>query len=71
MTVIILQSTMVFLNGTMRLIVGSFLKGYKLWIGTRLIDLEFGHGLMVVMEFLAGGSCLDLVLPAVFLVDRS
>lgn len=31
----------------------SFLKGHKLWI---------------VMEFLGGGSCLDLVRPAVFCV---
>ena len=68
-TVIILQSTMVSLNGT-KLIVGSFLKGYKLWIG-KFTYIVCGHVLMVVMEFLAGGSCLDLVFPSLFVVDCS
>lgn len=45
---------------------GSFVKGYKLWIGKcyRVHDRNYSHELCTVMEYLAGGSCLDLVRPS-------
>lgn len=44
---------------------GSFLRGWKLWIGefSRLMEFGGADSVLVVMEYLAGGSCLDLVCP--------
>lgn len=45
---------------------GSFVKGYKLWIGSLIWLFTYSAvinklTLSSVMEYLAGGSCLDLV----------
>lgn len=43
---------------------GSFVKGYKLWIGKQPCfgsRSSSSYQLLLVMEYLAGGSCLDLV----------
>lgn len=53
---------------------GSFVKGYKLWISTSHRLSASCHKFLtlhrlarnVVMEYLAGGSCLDLLKPGPF-----
>lgn len=48
---------------------GSFVKGYKLWISAFILFYRrciTEHDILAVMEYLAGGSCLDLLKPGIF-----